>query len=51
MEKILWCEVYSVAVEEIEEQHKNVIGMINKLLLYDTRRLSILGRPPGLSAF
>ncbi|MDP7287788.1 MAG: bacteriohemerythrin [Phycisphaerae bacterium] len=32
MEQIVWTEEFSVGVEKLDEQHKILIGMINKLI-------------------
>ncbi len=32
MEKIIWNEIFSVGVRKIDEQHKELIKMINKLI-------------------
>ncbi len=32
MEKIVWDESFSVSVEEMDEQHRQIINMVNKLI-------------------
>lgn len=32
LEKILWSNLYSVKVEEIDKQHKDLIGTVNKII-------------------
>ena len=38
MDKIIWNNSYSVGVQELDEQHKKIVKMLNKLIeMKDTR--------------